>query len=139
MKKIILYSSWLLVLTLISLKAWTSSCTKIYTIDAYDAAFKQHAIVKKLGPIPASQVPSAIPKSFLENGGSYGGGEVRCTISEACQLLSTQLASGLLANNENWHIYRLDGNWDNDTYQLHPNDYRIKHPMVVLELVKEKC
>ncbi|KTD49923.1 hypothetical protein Lrub_0365 [Legionella rubrilucens] len=124
---------------LMSFNAWAGDCSQVYTIGAYDEAFENHAVVSKLGAIPASEVPPAIPPSFLENDGSYGGGEATCSIAEACQLLKTQLASGLLDSKENWHIYLLEAVWGKDTYLLHPNDYRLKHPVKVVALVKKDC
>ncbi|WP_370569541.1 hypothetical protein [Legionella sp. MW5194] len=36
-------------------------------------------------------------------------------------------------------MYLLQAVWDNDTYLLHPNDYRLKHPVKVVALVKKEC
>ncbi|KTD07255.1 DVU_2496 family lipoprotein [Legionella jamestowniensis] len=134
-----LFGILLLASNLCSAKVWVNQCQKVYTIGAYDEAFKQQVVVMKLGPLPANKVPPAIPQSFLEADGSYGGGEGTCTITQACQLLKEQLDSGILPSDENWHIYQLEADWEKDIYQLHPNDYRLKHPVRVLKLVKSKC
>lgn len=111
----------------------------VYTIGAYDDAFSQRALVTKSGPIPAADISSPIPQSFLEKDGSYGGGEAFYSINQACRALKRQLASRIFSKNENWHIYLLDANWNRDTYKLHPNDFRIKNPVKVLKLVQENC
>ncbi|ASQ47073.1 DVU_2496 family lipoprotein [Legionella clemsonensis] len=134
-----LFWTLLLISSLCSAAGWASQRQNVYTIGAYDDAFKQRAAVMKLGPLPANEVPPVIPQSFLESDGSYGGGEVTRTISQACQLLKKQLNTGILPHEENWHIYLLEADWNKDTYQLHSNDYRLKHPVRVLKLVKKEC
>ena len=116
-----------------------AKCKSVYTIGAYDEAFKSHLTVTKLGPLAASEVPPALPKSFLEKDGSYGGGEAFCTRKKACITLIHQLDTGKLPDTENWHIYILDADWNRDTYKLHANDFRINHAVTVLKLVREKC
>lgn len=117
----------------------SAKCKDVYTIGAYDEAFKNHLTVTKLGPLPASEVPPALPKSFLEKDGSYGGGEAFCTIEKACHVLEHQLNAGVLPKTESWHIYVLDADWNRDTYKLHSNDYRINYSVKVLNLVRERC
>lgn len=124
---------------LLSVNAVAEHSRHVYTIGAYDEAFAKHAIVTKLGPLPADQVSAVIPKSFLEKDGRYGGGEAFCTIQQACRALKKQLASGVLPKNMSWHIYLLNANWDQDTYLLHPQDFRIKHALIVLKQVKHSC
>ncbi|OAI47104.1 hypothetical protein AYO45_01615 [Gammaproteobacteria bacterium SCGC AG-212-F23] len=111
----------------------------VYTIGAYDEAFKTHNPVTKFGPVTASEIPPTLPKTFLEKDGNYGGGEAFRTIKAACDALKHQLTNGILPNTYAWHIYLLDANWKPGTYQLHPNDYRIKQTVRVLKLVKETC
>ncbi len=135
-----LFSTSVIMLTLMLFsKVWASNCNHVYTIGAYDEAFSKHATITKLGPIAAADVPPTIPKSFLEKDGSYGGGEALCTIKQACRVLKKQLATGELPKNENWHIYLLDADWNRDTYKLHANNFRIKHLVKVLKLVRENC
>lgn len=116
-----------------------AACKNVYTIGAYDEAFANHAVITKLGPLATKDVPSTIPKSFLEKDGSYGGGEAFCKIKDACHALVHQLDTGVLPASEKWHIYLLDADWNRDTYKLHQDDYRITHSVKVLKLVKEKC
>ncbi len=122
-----------------SLNGTAANCKQVYTIGAYDEAFAKHATVAKLGPIPATDIPPTFPKSFLEQDGSYGGGEAFCSIKQACHTLKQQIASGLLPKTENWHIYLLDADWHKDIYELYPNDFRIKHSVSVLKMVKKNC
>ncbi|KTD32166.1 hypothetical protein Lnau_3077 [Legionella nautarum] len=128
-----------LILTFIISINCSATCKKVYTIGAYDEAFKNHITVTKLGPLSASEVPATLPKSFLEKDGSYGGGETFCSIEEACYALKSQLASGVLPKTEAWHIYILDAVWSYDTYELHTNDYRLNRPVKVLQSVRESC
>lgn len=137
-KFVLIFGLFILNLTL-PINTIASSCNHVYTIGAYDEAFAKHATVAKLGPMAAVDVPPIIPKSFLEKDGSYGGGEALCTIKAACTLLNKQLASGQLPQNQSWHIYLLYAEWKRDTYKLHANDFRIKHTVKVLKLVKEDC
>lgn len=123
----------------ISINCMANHCKYIYTIGAYDEVFANNATVTKLGPISATEVPPTIPKSFLEKNGSYGGGAAFCTIAQSCRALKKQLASGVLPRNENWHIYILDADWKRATYKLHSNDFRIKHAVKVLKLVRDHC
>jgi len=116
-----------------------AKCKNVYTIGAYDEAFKNHKMVLKLGPLPASDVPPILPKSFLEKDGSYAGGEAFCSIETACEAFRYQIKTGVLPKAATWHIYMLDADWNHDTYLLHPNDYRLKHSAKVLKLVHEKC
>ena len=116
-----------------------ANCKHVYTIGAYDEVFAKHASITKLGPLPASEIPPGLPKSFLEKDGSYAGGEAFCTIKQACRILKQQVSSGVLPNTENWHIYILDAGWNQDTYKLRLNNFRIKHPVKVLKLVKQNC
>ena len=116
-----------------------AKCKEVFTIGAYDEAFKNHITVTKLGPLPASEVPPVLPKSFLEKDGSYGGGEAFCTIEQACRALESQLNKGVLPKTETWHIYILDADWNHDTYKLHSNDFRINRSVKVLNLAREKC
>lgn len=139
MKKFLSFASAFILIVMFFSNVWANNCNKVYTIGAYDGSFSKHAAVTKLGPIAAANVPVVIPKSFLEKDGSYGGGEAFCTIKQACHALKKQVASGVLLKNEHWHIYLLDADWNRDTYKLHPNDFRIKHPVKVLKIVKENC
>ncbi|OGT37391.1 MAG: hypothetical protein A3F12_06440 [Gammaproteobacteria bacterium RIFCSPHIGHO2_12_FULL_38_14] len=139
MKKFILFGCLFILNLTYSVTSMARNYNSIYTIGAYDEAFSKHETVIKLGPIAATEVPPTIPKSFLEKDGSYGGGEAFCTIKQACHGLKNQLASGKLPKNESWHIYILDANWNEDTYQLHANDFRIKRPLKVIKLIRENC
>jgi hypothetical protein len=111
----------------------------VYTIGAYDQAFSQQEQVMKLGPLPANEVPPALPSAFLEKDGSYGGGEAFQTIEQACLVLKQQLASGVLPSTEVWHIYLLDANWNQDTYPLHPHDFRISRTVRVVSMARKEC
>ncbi|MDI9818798.1 MULTISPECIES: DVU_2496 family lipoprotein [unclassified Legionella] len=134
------FNFFLFILNLIvSFNSIAGNCKHVYTLGAYDEAFSKHMTITKLGPIAAVNVPPMIPKSFLEKDGSYGGGEALCTVKQACRALKKQLVSGELPKNENWHIYLLDADWNRDTYKLHADDFRIKHPVKVLKLVRENC
>lgn len=116
-----------------------AACKLVYTIGAYDEPFAKRAEISKLGPLLASDIPAVLPKSFLENDGSYGGGEAFCTIRQACIMLKQQLASGILPPTESWHIYLLDASWEKDIYELHPKDFRIKHNVKVIKLIQKNC
>ena len=112
---------------------------KVYTVGAYDYALVKQGGVLKLGPLPHSEVPPQLPKTFLEKDGSYGGGEAFKTVHDACSDLKKQISSGKLPASINWHIYLLKAKWRVDTYELHPNDFRIKHSVIVLRKVKSAC
>lgn len=129
----------LLIIALLFSSTCMAECTHVYTIGAYDQAFKQHQKVSKLGPLSASEVPPTLPKTFLEKNGSYAGGEAFRTISSACQALNYQAKVGILPNNEAWHIYKLDADWYADTYKLRANDVRLKRTVNVLKLVRKDC
>ncbi len=139
MRNFLFFASFFILNLTFSSNVWANNCNKVYTIGAYDEAFSKNTIVTKLGPMAAADVPPIIPKAFLEKDGSYGGGEAFCTIKQACHALKKQLASGVLPKNEHWHIYLLDADWNQDTYKLHTNDFRIKHPVKVLKPVRENC
>lgn len=110
---------------------------KVYTIGAYEEAFARNQKVKKLGPLLVAEIPSAFPASFLEKDGSYGGGEVFDSIEKALAVLEQKLLAEVLPKTENWHIYLLEADWSSDIYELHPNDFRVKHTVDVLHRVDE--
>jgi hypothetical protein len=83
-----------------------AKCKSIYTIGAYDEVFAKHATVTKLGPLSAADVPPTLPKSFLENDGSYGGGEAFCTIEKACRALIYILNASSVHKNHQRIIHR---------------------------------
>lgn len=112
--------------------------SKVYTIGAYEEAFAQGKTVTKLGPLSAANVPPVFPKSFLEKDGSYAGGEVFDSIERALATLKEQLSSEILPKELNWHIYLLEADFQKDTYELHPNDFRIKHTVNVLKRVSNE-
>lgn len=116
-----------------------AECSHVYTIGAYDSAFKNNFSVTKLGPLTAKDVPPILPKTFLEQDGSYAGGEAFCSIKKACLALNTQLANGILPATEHWHIYLLNAEWKSDTYQLRTQDHRLNKSVKVLKLTREKC
>lgn len=133
-----IWFSLFVAISFVSLKSF-AQCKKVYAVGAYDKAFSKHATVTKLGPLSAAQVPKSIPREFLEKDGSYGGGGAYCSIEAACLGMQHEVQSGVLAKDEVWHVYLLDAEWGKDVYELHPNDFRIKHSVRVLKRVKSSC
>ncbi|WP_058525763.1 DVU_2496 family lipoprotein [Legionella erythra] len=132
--------TWLFIFSAaLSMGALAGEERPVYTIGAYDDAFAKQLAVMKLGPIAASEVPSVIPASFLEQDKSYAGGEAFPTIDEACAALKSQLAENKLPADEHWHVYLLEPHWGQDTYALRTNDVRISHPVRVIKMVKGVC
>jgi hypothetical protein len=102
----------------------------------YDKKLRQGISPVKLGAIPAGSVPQGFPAKFLEPDGSYGGGRVFCTIAEAEQGIIEAQRQGLLSIGVDSGIYQLVGDWDSYSYQLHPNDFRLRRSTTVLKRVR---
>lgn len=113
-------------------------CVAMYTFgDAtYDKKLRMGMSPVKLGPIPADSIPQGFPAKFLEADGSYGGGRVFCTIAEAQQGIIEAHRQGLLSAGKDSGIYQLVGDWDSYSYQLHPNDFRLRRSTTVLRRVR---
>ncbi len=86
----------------------------------------------KQGPIAADEIPEGFPKKFLEPDGSYAGGRVFRSVAAAQQAVIEARNQGIISQEGEWGIYQLNGNWNEDAYELKPNDYRLKRTTTVL-------
>lgn len=86
----------------------------------------------KQGPIPADEIPENFPKKFLEPDGNYAGGRVFRSVAAAQQAVNDARSQGIISQDGEWGIYQLNGNWNEDAYELKPNDYRLKRTTTVL-------
>lgn len=113
-------------------------CSVIYTYGdaSYDRQLEAGISPIKLGAIPVEQVTSNFPKKFLELDGSYGGGRVFCTIEAAEAAIIDAENKNILSKGESWGIYEVEGDWQANTYELKPNDHRLRHSSPVLRRVK---
>lgn len=113
-------------------------CNIIYTYGdaSYDRQLEQGITPMKLGVIPVEKIAENFPKKFLESDGSYGGGRVYCTIEEAELAIIDAENKNILSKGETWGIYQVDGDWQSNTYELKPNDHRLRESAPVLKRVK---
>lgn len=116
-----------------------AGCNRLYTIGAYDEEFNKHVTVIKPGKLTSSEVPTDFPKVLLESDGSYAGGEVFCSVKQACAALKQLSAKEDFPKDQKWHVYVIDAEWKKDTYKLRADEYRIKNPATVIELAKKNC
>ncbi len=118
--------------------AWANACPPIFTIGeqtAYDKALQSKKPLIKVGPLKASDVPPQFPRIFLEADGSYGGGEALASPKEAIAKINVLIKSGVLAQSSRWEVYTLEGCFDQDTYELHPHDFRINKNLKVTKKI----
>lgn len=114
------------------------ACSIIYTYGdaSYDKQLEKAILPKKLGAIPADQIPNGFPQKFLEVDGSYGGGRVFCTVEEAEAAILDAENRNFLSKGGAWGIYQVEGDWASNTYELHPNDFRLRETALIIKRVK---
>lgn len=109
----------------------------IYTYGdaSYERKLQQGEVPMKWGAIPAEHVAIRFPEKFLEPDGSYGGGRVYRTIEEAEAAILEAENNNILSRGEARGVYQVEGDWDTNTYELHPNDYRLRASAPIIRKV----
>jgi len=109
-------------------------CPHVYTLGDASAAVvvAEGRRVMKPGPLPAQDIPPGTPRAALEADGSYAGGRVFCSISDAKAALAEAHTKEIAGAGRPLRIYETAATWAGDVYELRPNDYRLKRsvPMV---------
>lgn len=111
--------------------------TPMYTFgDAnYERQLQEGRPPVKHGPIAVTEVPSNFPVKFLESDGSYAGGRVYKTISEAQRAILEAKSSGMISEKGDWGIYQLNGKWDEFAYEHKPGEWHLKQSTTVAKRV----
>jgi hypothetical protein len=103
-------------------------CGVVYTIGEPEVAqaIARGQNVTKPGPLPAHVVPRSAPRPALEPDGSYAGGRVFCSVTEARAAAVELTAQGVLPKDRPWRVYEVAASWDKDVYEKRPGEYRLK-------------
>lgn len=110
----------------------------IYTYGdaSYDRQLQEGKVPMKWGAIPAEHIGSNFPTKFLELDGSYGGGRVYRTVEAAERAVREAEDNRILSKGEAWGIYEVEGEWEANTYELHPNDFRLRVSAPIIRRVR---
>jgi hypothetical protein len=109
-------------------------CKPVYALgDAgVSSAIASGRAVVKPGPLPAAAVPPRAPRAALEPDGSYAGGLVFCSVSEARAALSRLQAKGAIPAGRPWRVYEVGASWREDVYEIRPGEHRLKRSAPLL-------
>lgn len=110
----------------------------IYTYGdaSYERQLQEGKVPMKWGSIPAAHVSTSFPKKFLEPDGRYGGGRVYRTIEEAEAAVKDAENKNILSKGEAWGIYQVEGDWETNTYELYPNDFRLRQTAPIIKKIR---
>jgi hypothetical protein len=103
-------------------------CAQVYALGdgAAATAIARGETVIKSGPLPAAAVPPNMPRAALEPDGSYAGGLVFCSLSDARDGLEQLSAKGALPKGRPWRIYEVAADWRQDVREPRPGEFRLK-------------
>ena len=111
----------------------------VYVIGApaYAEAIAAGRPPLKMGRMDAKSVPDALPRSFLEADGSYAGGTVYPTPSEARAGITSLLKANRLPSGVQWEVYLLQADWRKDVYQLANGEWRLTQNALVVKKIED--
>lgn len=101
----------------------------------YERQLKEGKPPIKHGPIAISDVPDHFPVKFLDPDGSYAGGRIYKTISEAQRAVLEAKRTGMISESGEWGIYQLEGNWDEYAYEPRPGEWHLNKSTLVAKRV----
>jgi hypothetical protein len=112
-------------------------CAHVYALgdSAVATAIARGETVIKSGPLPAAAVPHNMPRAALEPDGSYAGGLVFCSVSDARDRLEQLSTKGALPKGRPWRVYEVAADWREDVREPRPGEFRLKRAVKMVRAV----
>ena len=109
----------------------------VYAIGApaYAEAIAAGKPPMKMGRMAAGDVPETLPRSFLQQDGSYAGSTVYPTVTATEDAITRLVKAGALPAGIGWEVYLLQADWRKDVYQLNDREWHLRQNVPVTKRV----